>query len=61
MIHLGNGTSADVIAAIDRARNGADGNPLRIVFSSEFTNSGFEPNDGGLSGWTVFEMSWTSV
>ena len=55
LIHLGNGTSADVIAAIDRVRNGADGNPLRIVFSSEFTNSGFEPDDGGLAGWTVFE------
>ena len=55
LIHLGNGTTADVIAAIDSVRNGTDGNPLHIVFSSEFTNSGFEPDDGGLAGWTVFE------
>ena len=32
LIHLGNGTTADVIAAIDRVRNGTDSNPLRIVF-----------------------------
>jgi len=54
-VHLGNGTTTDVIGAIDSINNGTNGKPLRIAFSSSFSNSGFEAGDGGLAGWTAFE------
>jgi hypothetical protein len=50
-VYLGNGTTADAIASIDGIANGEDGADLRINFTSEFTNAGFETGD--LTGWTA--------
>jgi hypothetical protein len=49
-VYLGNGTTADAIASIDGIANGEDGADLRINFTSEFANAGFETGD--LTGWT---------
>jgi hypothetical protein len=50
-VYLGNGTTADAIASIDGILDGEDGTTLRINFTSEFTNAGFETGD--LTGWTA--------
>ncbi len=37
-MYLGNGTTADVIGSIDATNNSTGGQPLRVDFSSSFTN-----------------------
>lgn len=50
-VYLGNGASADAVGAVDTVRNGQGGQPLRINFTSPFTNPSFETGDPG--GWTA--------
>lgn len=53
VVYLGNGTGADAIGSVDPTRNGQNGSPLRVNFTSPFTNESFESGD--LSGWTVVD------
>ncbi|MEY4159125.1 MAG: hypothetical protein RL743_1620, partial [Actinomycetota bacterium] len=53
-VYLGNGTTADPIGSIDSTRNGQNGQPLRINFTSSFSNNSFETGD--LSGWTYLDQ-----
>jgi hypothetical protein len=41
-VYVGDGTVAKPFASIDEVKNGTNGQPLRINFSSAFGNSGFE-------------------
>lgn len=52
-VYLGNGTTADPIGSLDPVRNGTGGQPLRVNFTSEFSNPSFET--GSASGWTPIE------
>ncbi|MBU3704410.1 MAG: hypothetical protein FGM42_08600, partial [Ilumatobacteraceae bacterium] len=53
-VYLGNGTSADPIGSVDSTRNGQNGQPLRINFTSSFSNNSFETGD--LTGWTYLDQ-----
>ncbi len=46
-IYVGDGTTAKPFASIDETKNGTNGQPLRINFSSAFGNSGFENATAG--------------
>ena len=48
-VYLGNGSGKDVIATIDGTLNGENGKDLKILFSAELPNGGFE---AGSSNWT---------
>jgi hypothetical protein len=50
-VYLGNGTTADPIGSVDPVRDGTDGQPLRVNFTSAFTNPSFESAD--VTGWTT--------
>ena len=52
-VYLGNGSSADVIGAVDSSRSGSDG-ALRVNFVSPFQNPSFEEGDS-VDGWTVIQ------
>jgi LPXTG-motif cell wall-anchored protein len=52
-VYLGNGTSADPIGSIDPVFNGQNGQKLRVNFTVEFENPGFETGDE--LGWTAIE------
>jgi hypothetical protein len=61
-IFKGNGTTADPIGIIDGAKNGRNGNNLKVTFSNTFTNGGFSDNTSvtvgdvvSLSGWTAYK------
>lgn len=41
-VYLGNGTDAEAVGSVDETRDGTDGNPLRVNFSSP-----------GQSGWRL--------
>ncbi len=53
-VYLGNGTGTDIIGSIDPVLNGQNGQDLRINFTSNFQNAGFE---SGLAGWTVVNQN----
>ncbi|MGA9594894.1 MAG: fibronectin type III domain-containing protein [Acidimicrobiia bacterium] len=50
-VYLGNGATADIVGSIDGMLTGANGTTLRVNFTSEFQNAGFETGD--LTGWTA--------
>ena len=50
VVHLGNGTTTDVVGSIDSTDDGDAGRPLRVNFADEFVDAGFED---GLIGWTT--------
>ncbi|MFK4759329.1 fibronectin type III domain-containing protein [Microbacterium sp. ZW T5_45] len=50
-VYIGTGSRAEVIGAVDPARNGADGT-LRVTFTSPFANPSFEGSEE-IEGWTV--------
>lgn len=52
-VYLGNGTTADVIGAVDPVRDGRASQPLRVTFTVPFTNPSFESSD--ITGWTVVD------
>ncbi|MEQ8840182.1 MAG: S-layer homology domain-containing protein [Acidimicrobiales bacterium] len=54
-IYLGDGAAATVIASIDGVFNGTNGQKLRINFTSDFQNPGFETDGGSTNGWTLVE------
>ncbi len=54
-VYLGNGATADIVGSIDGILNGADGTTLRVNFTSDFQNAGFETGD--LTGWTAIDRS----
>lgn len=51
-VYLGDGSAASPIGSVDPTQDGRDGRPLRVNFSSPFTNPGFE---AGELGWTALE------
>ncbi|TML17958.1 MAG: hypothetical protein E6G39_03920, partial [Actinobacteria bacterium] len=53
VVYVGNGSTADVAGSIDATDDGAGGRALRVNFSNDFTNPGFED---GLTGWTVLNQ-----
>lgn len=57
-VYLGDGAQAEAVGTVDDARDGTSGQPLRINFSSPFTNASFESGD--LTGWTVMEQ-WINL
>jgi hypothetical protein len=52
-VHLGNGTSTDIVGEIDATEDGGAGRKLRVNFANEFVNAGFED---GLTGWTTLDQ-----
>lgn len=50
-VYIGTGSAAEVIGAVDPARNGADGS-LRVTFTSPFANPSFEGSEE-IEGWTA--------
>lgn len=57
-IFIGDGVNANPFASIDETRNGTNGQPLRINFSSAFGNSGFE---NATTGAITIDAGNTSV
>jgi hypothetical protein len=53
-VYLGSGTTADPIGSVDPARDGTNGQPLRVTFTSAFTNPSFESAD--IAGWTAMNQ-----
>ncbi|QOD93714.1 fibronectin type III domain-containing protein [Chryseoglobus sp. 28M-23] len=53
-VYLGNGSTADPVGSVDPVRNGQNGQPLRVNFTSEFTNPSFETST--LTGWTTMNQ-----
>ncbi len=52
----GNGAGTDRIGSIDVTENGANGQALKILFSSPLNNAGFESGD--TAGWTVYQQDY---
>jgi hypothetical protein len=52
-VHLGNGTTSDIVATIDATDDGDAGRALRVNFADEFVDAGFED---GLTGWTTADQ-----
>ncbi|MGB6056990.1 MAG: fibronectin type III domain-containing protein, partial [Microthrixaceae bacterium] len=53
-VYLGNGTIAEPVGSVDPTFDGQAGRKLRVNFTTEFVNPGFE--DGGTLGWTPLEQ-----
>lgn len=63
-VYLGNGTTAAKIGSVDAFENGANGNALKINFTTSFTNGGFNGtlttsgNTTSIEGWTVYNTPY---
>lgn len=65
VVYLGDGTTAKAIGQVDSARNGLNGQNLRINFAIDFANGNFESSTTGLLSSTVGQTiaidGWTVV
>jgi hypothetical protein len=62
-VYLGDGTTAQPVGSVDPVRNGENGQPLRVNFTTPFENPGFESpqTDNGVPiGWHAID-GWINL